>query len=57
MKPLIKQQYPLSIDFKTAEKIVAEIYKLVHLLKKGEELTDKEYKKLSKITSKLVHPA
>jgi nitrite reductase/ring-hydroxylating ferredoxin subunit len=56
MKPLIKQQYPLSLDFKTAEKIVSEIHKLVYLLKKGEELNNKEYKKLNKITSKLVHP-
>lgn len=56
MKPLLKQQYPLSVDSRTAEKIVSEIHKLVHQLKKGEELNKKEYKKLNKITSQLVHP-
>lgn len=56
MKNLLKQQYPLCVDFKTAEKIVSEIHKLVHLLKRGEELNKKEYDQLNKITSQLVHP-
>jgi len=56
MKTLLKQQYPLSVDFNTAEKLVSEIHKLVHELKKGKELNKKEYNKLNKITSQLVHP-
>lgn len=56
MQALQKQSYPLTIDFKTAEKIVAKINMLVRLLKKGEELNKEEYEKLNKITSQLVHP-
>ena len=56
MKPLLKQKYPLSVDSVTAEKIVSEIHALVHILTKGSELNKKEYKKLNKITSQLVHP-
>ena len=56
MQPLQKQKYPLNIDFKTAEIIVAKIHKLVYLLKQGKELNKEEYEKLNKITSQLVHP-
>jgi hypothetical protein len=56
MQHLQKQKYPLTIDFETAEKIVAEIYELVSLIKQGKELNKKEYGKLNRITSKLVHP-
>jgi len=55
MRTLLKQQYPLSVDFRTAEKIVSEIHKLVYQLKKG-KLNETEYKKLNKITTQLVHP-
>lgn len=52
----LKQEYPLHIDFQTAEKIVSEIHELVRLLKKNKGLNKTEYKKLNKITSQLVHP-
>lgn len=53
---LIKQDYPLTITFNQAEKLVNKIFKLVKILRKDRELTKKEYNSLNKITSSLCHP-
>ena len=53
---LVKQNYPLSVTYKQAEKLVVKIYQLVKLFKGEKKLTKKEYNLLNDITTPLVHP-
>ena len=56
MNKIIKQSYPLTIDFHSAEIIVNDIFKLVDSLKGSKSLSKKNYNRLNKITTKLIHP-